>query len=220
MSDDGSVTNGERLDSRNMSEIKSSSSPPPPPPGTPRQLSVLSNFKYEYFVAGISGGVVSTLMLHPLDLIKIRFAGKSRERARYCKRKWRRLSRCASRSPARGVACRRSCHGKKSRRRCLPARSNASSCGCNGISAAEASFASPSWSSSLFVRCDGLRESPSDFVTCATRVFRREFSREPARHRRTFYGRKTRARSSLSLCISLFHRILFSLPLSFSPRER
>ncbi|CAL1681746.1 unnamed protein product [Lasius platythorax] len=55
-----------------MSAIKGSGTP-----GTPRQLNVLSNFKYfkyEYFVAGISGGVVSTLMLHPLDLIKIRFA--------------------------------------------------------------------------------------------------------------------------------------------------
>ncbi|XP_063979107.1 solute carrier family 25 member 32 [Diachasmimorpha longicaudata] len=37
-------------------------------------LPVLSHFKYEHLVAGISGGVVSTLMLHPLDLIKIRFA--------------------------------------------------------------------------------------------------------------------------------------------------
>lgn len=72
---DGSVTNGEQLDvPRNMSAIKGSSTPP----GAPRQLPVLSNFKYEYFVAGISGGVVSTLMLHPLDLIKIRFAGESR----------------------------------------------------------------------------------------------------------------------------------------------
>ncbi|XP_050456204.1 mitochondrial folate transporter/carrier [Cataglyphis hispanica] len=52
-----------------MTTIKDSGTP-----GTPRQLNVLSNFKYEYFVAGISGGVVSTLMLHPLDLIKIRFA--------------------------------------------------------------------------------------------------------------------------------------------------
>ncbi|KYQ53417.1 Mitochondrial folate transporter/carrier [Trachymyrmex zeteki] len=52
-----------------MTAIKGSGTP-----GTPRQLNVLSNFKYEYFVAGISGGVVSTLMLHPLDLIKIRFA--------------------------------------------------------------------------------------------------------------------------------------------------
>ncbi|EFN73787.1 Mitochondrial folate transporter/carrier [Camponotus floridanus] len=52
-----------------MTTIKGSGTP-----GAPRQLNVLSNFKYEYFVAGISGGVVSTLMLHPLDLIKIRFA--------------------------------------------------------------------------------------------------------------------------------------------------
>ncbi|GAB1859651.1 Mitochondrial folate transporter/carrier [Camponotus japonicus] len=52
-----------------MTTIKGSGTP-----GAPRQLTVLSNFKYEYFVAGISGGVVSTLMLHPLDLIKIRFA--------------------------------------------------------------------------------------------------------------------------------------------------
>lgn len=61
----------------NMSAIKGSGTP-----GAPRQLNVLSNFKYEYFVAGISGGVVSTLMLHPLDLIKIRFAGESRARRR------------------------------------------------------------------------------------------------------------------------------------------
>lgn len=59
----------------NMTTIKGSGTP-----GAPRQLNVLSNFKYEYFVAGISGGVVSTLMLHPLDLIKIRFAGESRVR--------------------------------------------------------------------------------------------------------------------------------------------
>ncbi len=30
--------------------------------------------KYEHLVAGVSGGVVSTLVLHPLDLLKIRFA--------------------------------------------------------------------------------------------------------------------------------------------------
>lgn len=71
----GSVTNGEERRRHgdsvplDMTAIKSSGTP-----GTPRQLNVLSNFKYEYFVAGISGGVVSTLMLHPLDLIKIRFA--------------------------------------------------------------------------------------------------------------------------------------------------
>jgi solute carrier family 25 folate transporter 32 len=30
----------------------------------------------EHLMAGITGGVVSTLILHPLDLLKIRFAGK------------------------------------------------------------------------------------------------------------------------------------------------
>ena len=30
----------------------------------------------EHFVSGMSGGTVSTLILHPLDLIKLRFAGK------------------------------------------------------------------------------------------------------------------------------------------------
>lgn len=32
--------------------------------------------KYEHLVAGLSGGAVSTLILHPFDLLKIRFAGK------------------------------------------------------------------------------------------------------------------------------------------------
>ena len=40
------------------------------------KITVLSHVKYEHLVAGISGGVASTLILHPLDLIKIRFAGK------------------------------------------------------------------------------------------------------------------------------------------------
>ncbi|XP_072176188.1 solute carrier family 25 member 32-like [Diadema setosum] len=35
--------------------------------------SLFSQLKYEHLVAGISGGVLSTLVLHPLDLIKIRF---------------------------------------------------------------------------------------------------------------------------------------------------
>lgn len=33
-------------------------------------------FNYEHFVAGLSGGTISTMLLHPLDLLKIRFAGK------------------------------------------------------------------------------------------------------------------------------------------------
>ncbi|MBN3308471.1 MFTC protein, partial [Amia calva] len=35
---------------------------------------LFSHVKYENLVAGLSGGVVSTLVLHPLDLVKIRFA--------------------------------------------------------------------------------------------------------------------------------------------------
>lgn len=39
-------------------------------------LSLLSHIKYEHLIAGISGGAISTLILHPLDLMKIRFAGE------------------------------------------------------------------------------------------------------------------------------------------------
>lgn len=35
----------------------------------------LDNIRYEYLVAGLSGGVTSTLVLHPFDLIKVRFQG-------------------------------------------------------------------------------------------------------------------------------------------------
>jgi len=79
LTDYGSVTNGQYNNgsvSCNMTTIKNSATP-----GASR-LNLLNNFKYEYFVAGISGGVVSTLMLHPLDLIKIRFAGESRAHGR------------------------------------------------------------------------------------------------------------------------------------------
>ena len=40
-------------------------------------LTTIRTIRYEHLVAGISGGVVSTLVLHPLDLLKIRFAGKT-----------------------------------------------------------------------------------------------------------------------------------------------
>lgn len=43
--------------------------------GTTRKTTLFSTFRYEHLVAGFSGGVTSTLILHPLDLIKIRFAG-------------------------------------------------------------------------------------------------------------------------------------------------
>ncbi|KAF7287418.1 solute carrier family 25 member 32 [Rhynchophorus ferrugineus] len=37
-------------------------------------LSLFSHVKYQHLLAGISGGAISTLILHPLDLMKIRFA--------------------------------------------------------------------------------------------------------------------------------------------------
>ena len=40
-------------------------------------LSFFSGVRYEHLVAGLSGGVVSTLATHPFDLIKLRFAGKT-----------------------------------------------------------------------------------------------------------------------------------------------
>lgn len=64
-----SLTNGEPT--RNMSAIKTTGTTT----GT-RVFPVFSHVKYEHLIAGLSGGVVSTLMLHPLDLIKIRFAGE------------------------------------------------------------------------------------------------------------------------------------------------
>lgn len=54
---------------------------PSPSPGSPVPLTLslqrlFSHVKIENLIAGLSGGVVSTLVLHPLDLVKIRFAGK------------------------------------------------------------------------------------------------------------------------------------------------
>lgn len=40
---------------------------------TPFQRSVISHIRWQHLAAGVTGGVVSTLILHPLDLIKIRF---------------------------------------------------------------------------------------------------------------------------------------------------
>ncbi|XP_016319855.1 mitochondrial folate transporter/carrier-like [Sinocyclocheilus anshuiensis] len=54
---------------------------PSPSPGSPVPLTLtgslqrlFSHVKIENLIAGLSGGVVSTLVLHPLDLVKIRFA--------------------------------------------------------------------------------------------------------------------------------------------------
>ena len=37
--------------------------------------SPLQHVRWEHLAAGVSGGVASTLALHPLDLLKIRFQG-------------------------------------------------------------------------------------------------------------------------------------------------
>ena len=39
-------------------------------------VSTIRTAKYEHLLAGVSGGVVSTVVLHPLDLLKVRFAGE------------------------------------------------------------------------------------------------------------------------------------------------
>ena len=41
-----------------------------------RLAATFRSVKVEHLMAGVTGGVVSTLVLHPLDLLKIRFAGK------------------------------------------------------------------------------------------------------------------------------------------------
>ena len=58
----------------------------PERPPTPQSPSVTRFIRYEHLLAGVSGGVTSTLILHPLDLIKIRFQGKIKlETLKYCR---------------------------------------------------------------------------------------------------------------------------------------
>uniref|UniRef100_A0A2K6FV58 Solute carrier family 25 member 32 n=1 Tax=Propithecus coquereli TaxID=379532 RepID=A0A2K6FV58_PROCO len=45
-----------------------------PAPGSSVWSTVFRHVRYENLVAGVSGGVLSNLALHPLDLVKIRFA--------------------------------------------------------------------------------------------------------------------------------------------------
>ena len=40
----------------------------------PALLNLFGPVQFRHMIAGMSGGVVSTLILHPLDLLKIRFA--------------------------------------------------------------------------------------------------------------------------------------------------
>ena len=37
------------------------------------KFSFLSGVRYEHLLAGVSGGVIATCILHPLDLLKIRY---------------------------------------------------------------------------------------------------------------------------------------------------
>lgn len=46
---------------------------------TPPVKGILRHLKWEHLVAGVSGGAASTLLLHPLDLVKIRFQGKKKK---------------------------------------------------------------------------------------------------------------------------------------------
>ena len=38
-----------------------------------KKIDFLSGVRYEHLVAGVGGGVISTCLLHPLDLLKIRW---------------------------------------------------------------------------------------------------------------------------------------------------
>ncbi|KAM9724320.1 solute carrier family 25 member 32-like [Menidia menidia] len=58
----------------NVTEKELPSTPPSTVPLAGRARQVFSHVKVENLIAGLSGGVVSTLVLHPLDLVKIRFA--------------------------------------------------------------------------------------------------------------------------------------------------
>ena len=52
-------------------------------PSTPQRQSITRFIRYEHLLAGVSGGVTSTLVLHPLDLIKIRLQGKKQWKTSY-----------------------------------------------------------------------------------------------------------------------------------------
>ena len=59
-----------------LSKPKNGNGSGTPSPGgsVVKQFQFLNHVKYEHLVAGVSGGVASTLVLHPLDLLKVRFA--------------------------------------------------------------------------------------------------------------------------------------------------
>ena len=59
------MTNGQAISDRPVPEHKKNMS-----------SGFLQHLRYEHLAAGMLGGISSTLVLHPLDLIKIRFQGK------------------------------------------------------------------------------------------------------------------------------------------------
>jgi len=66
------------MSSENISKIASANPPPAPQNVLGRAVTgvraAVSPIRYEHLFAGVSGGIVSTIILHPLDLLKIRFA--------------------------------------------------------------------------------------------------------------------------------------------------
>lgn len=58
----------------NKSEVSKMDNIKPSIWSTNRICPIIKHLKYEYLVAGMVGGTVSTLVLHPLDLLKLRFA--------------------------------------------------------------------------------------------------------------------------------------------------
>ena len=64
------------MESNSTSEATLKKAYPITMPGlTSPKLTFWSGLRYEHLIAGLTGGVVSTLVTHPFDLIKLRFAG-------------------------------------------------------------------------------------------------------------------------------------------------
>lgn len=57
-----------------LSKPKNGNGSPATSSPAPKHFHIMNHVKYEHMVAGVSGGVASTLVLHPLDLLKVRFA--------------------------------------------------------------------------------------------------------------------------------------------------
>ena len=69
-----------------MAKPKNGSSSSSSSVGGSQHFNLMNHVRYEHLVAGVSGGVASTLVLHPLDLLKVRFAvndGRVKARPQY-----------------------------------------------------------------------------------------------------------------------------------------